>query len=93
MNVDRALELAVMAAEDDSPWSESLKVLAAEVTRLRAAAIPKDTRKGEHPDDGQQVLVWIDIMNVWCVQEWWSNSRLGQVGNLWLPAPPSPEEP
>lgn len=36
MKVDRALLLAVMAAEDDSPWAESLKALATEVTRLQA---------------------------------------------------------
>ncbi len=48
MKVERALECAVMAAEDGNPWAEALKALAGEVKRLRT---PRPM--SEAPRDGE----------------------------------------
>lgn len=48
MKVDRALEIAIMAAEDDNPWSESLKALADEVIRLQAHIARASRRVLDH---------------------------------------------
>lgn len=67
-------------------------ILAKEVQRLQALQVPRDTRKGQWPDEGQHIHVW------WCY-EWTpmvyrkasSNAHQLELRCLWFPAPPFQE--
>ena len=63
-------------------------VLATEVKRLQDLHRPRDTRQGEWPEEGQDIHVWRH-------QEWEAHayhSQFSMPSDIWLPAPPSPED-
>jgi hypothetical protein len=63
--------------------------LADEVERLRALHTPRDTRKGEWPEEGQDIQRWFGNDYGWRSYRGGDNMHV----YLWLPAPPAPSPP
>lgn len=89
MNVELALKIAKDPNDYPVPSAElAVVTLATEVERLRAATIPKDTRKGEWPEEGQKIWVWGSSWFPWTMKQPWES-----VDHLWFPEPPPPTTP
>ena len=88
MNVDAALTVVFRHMDPTPAVATAARVLALEIIRLRAAAIPKDTRKDEWPELGQSFHEWDEGL-------WEPNIFIDEAcmrGHLWFPAPPPPED-
>lgn len=103
MNVVEALNyVASPATHADTTSNEALRALSAEVNRLTSHVLicsqaltdealkryPKDTRKGEWPEEGVHIHCWVEC--VWVPRQYISGRSLP--GHLWLPAPPPPTD-
>lgn len=62
-------------------------ILATEINRLQDLHRPRDTRKGEWPEEGQEILIWDWRQSAWEHCMWAPKDQ----NSIWLPAPPSPE--
>lgn len=90
MTIQEAIDRAFGKSAYSSAWEPTgdAQLLATEVKRLQDLHHPRDTRKGEWPDEGESIQWWSKPGQCWiaCVHHWTMRDLL-----IWLPAPPSPE--
>jgi len=74
---------------DEEPSPTELEKAKTRILELEALHTPRDTRKGQWPDEGQDIQVWDRFFGLWE-----SSPQGSKIPDhyLWLPAPPAPED-
>lgn len=95
---DTTARLVVMSGCVDDLRVE-VKRLEARIAELEALHTPRDTRKGEWPDDGQMIFEWREEIFTSVKPPpgcWWhgpASKHRRHIHFIWLPAPPAPSPP